>query len=128
MGLYQPKALRLERFDYRANALSKIFEHVKSTQQFVTVWNKVVKPNIDIACGKYHPKTPQLLQDAEAHTTSKHSTGKRMSEGIDISTPPPLSPPLFDPPEPPPEPAAKKRRVEDSNCMDDRIARKYIGE
>lgn len=39
VGPHQPKALRLDKFDFRASDTSKDFKHVKSAQQFVETWN-----------------------------------------------------------------------------------------
>ena len=52
-GKHQPKALRIEKFNFRANSISGLFQFVTCAKQFVDTWNRQIDPYLTKTNGIY---------------------------------------------------------------------------
>lgn len=106
-GKHQPKPQKLNKFNFRVNELSRIFQHVRSGKQFVETWKKNIQPYLSNVSGIYKPSA--TLDENPRKDLQSTSSDEEIHE-----------------------PRAKKRRANcdsyDEMSTDNIIAKKYIGE
>ena len=109
-GRHQPKPQKLDKFNYRINELSRIFQHVRSSRQFVETWKKHIQPYLSSVSGVYRPP-------ATSGENSNHSQDSPSMQSSSTSE----------------EPRTKKQRLNcdemstDEMSTDEMVAKKYIG-
>lgn len=128
-GEHQPKGLRIDRFNFRANLFSMTFKHVKSAQQFVDLWSYQIKPFLTKVAGVYKPIV-QSTVCTESTVRTAESNSPEDSELLNSSACPSSS--VMSSTSTSYEPPAKRKKVDQdvqdsSMTLDANVAEKYIG-